>query len=153
MADIREQLIFMDNGTYILLVYLDKTQKIKPGKLPEILYKKGIYLYVGRALTGLQARITRHKRCKKKIYWHIDYLLQKAKISDIWVRFDYLDECSTAHTIQNSKPAVAKAIQGFGSSDCRCRSHLFYFPQGTKGLKSLRSEIGFKKAKINGNYF
>jgi hypothetical protein len=49
-----------DKGTYILLTKLAKTQKIKPGKLPEADYKKGTYLYVGRAQTGLRARIKRH---------------------------------------------------------------------------------------------
>jgi sugar fermentation stimulation protein A len=140
----------MDSGTYILLVHLDKTQKIKPGKLPESQFMRGTYLYVGRASTRLQSRITRHKGCQKKIFWHIDYLLQKAKISDIWVRYDYLDECSTSHAIQNSKPAVAKAIQGFGSSDCRCPSHLFYFPTETKDLSFLRKKLRFQKVEIDG---
>ena len=116
----------MDNGTYILLVYLDKTQKIKPGKLPEILYKKGIYLYVGRALTGLQARINRHTRSHKKIFWHIDYLLEYAgmigtrKIHSIERR-----ECALSGevgSICHSIPMV-----GFGSSDCGCTTHLYFF--------------------------
>jgi sugar fermentation stimulation protein A len=141
----------MDSGTYILLVYLNKTQKIKPGKLPEAQYKKGIYLYVGRALTGLQARINRHTRRHKKIFWHIDYLLQKAKIMDIWIRRDYFGECATALEIQNAKSAVAKAVQGFGSSDCRCLTHLFYLPEKTKALDVLRKKLGFQKVKIDGN--
>ncbi len=140
-----------DKGTYILLTKLAKTQKIKPGKLPEADYKKGTYLYVGRARTGLRARIKRHIRSQKKLFWHIDYLLKKAKIVDIWICQDYFGECHTADEIRNFRPTESKAIQGFGSSDCRCLSHLFYFPPGTKGLKSLRNEIRFEKVKINGN--
>lgn len=140
-----------NKGTYILLAKLAEPQKIKPGKLPETEYKKGTYLYVGRAQTGLRARIKRHIRSQKKLFWHIDYLLQKAKIVDIWIRQNYFGECNTADKIRNFKPTGAKAIQGFGSSDCRCLSHLFYFPPGTKGLKSLRNEIGFEKVKIDGN--
>lgn len=140
-----------DKGTYILLTKLAKTQKIKPGKLPETDYKKGTYLYVGRARTGLRARINRHISRQKKLFWHIDYLLQKAKIVEIWIRQDYCAECNTADKIRDFKPNAAKAIQGFGSSDCRCLSHLFYLPPGTKGLESLRNEIGFEKVKIDGN--
>jgi Uri superfamily endonuclease len=142
-----------DKGTYILLTKLAKPQKIKPGKLPEAYYKKGFYLYVGRARTGLRARIKRHIRRQKKLFWHIDYLLQKAKIVEIWIRQDYFAECHTADKIRDFKPTAAKAIQGFGSSDCRCLSHLFYFPPGTKSLKSLRNEIRFEKVKIYGNNF
>jgi Uri superfamily endonuclease len=142
-----------DKGTYILLANLDKTQKIKPGKLPETDYEKGIYLYVGRARTGLQARIKRHIRSQKKLFWHVDYLLQKAKIMDIWIRQDPIAECRTADEIRHSRPPAPKAIQGFGSSDCRCRSHLFYFPLGTRGFRALRKKMGFEKVKIDGHHF
>lgn len=140
-----------DKGTYILLAHLARTQKIKPGKLPEADYKKGTYLYVGRARTGLKARIERHNRNQKKLHWHIDYLLQKAKIEAVWIRKNYFGECDTADEIRNIKPVEAKAIQGFGSSDCKCRSHLFHFPPGTRMLKSLKKRIGFEKVKIDEN--
>ena len=143
----------MEKGTYILLTKLAKNQKIKPGKLPEAYYKNGTYLYVGRARTGLRARIKRHIRRQKKLFWHIDYLLQKAKIVEIWIRQDYFAECNTADEIRNFRPAASKAIQGFGSSDCRCQSHLFYFPPNTKGLISLRKKLGFERVKIDGNQF
>ncbi|UCE42531.1 MAG: GIY-YIG nuclease family protein [Candidatus Aminicenantes bacterium] len=140
-----------DNGMYVLFISLAETQKIKPGKLPAVDYKNGTYLYIGRARTGLQARIKRHLRNQKKLFWHIDYLLQKAKIVDIWIRQDYFAECKIAREIENFRPAAPKTIQGFGSSDCGCRGHLFYFPQNTKGLRALKKKIGFEKVKINGN--
>jgi Uri superfamily endonuclease len=142
-----------DKGTYILLARLDKTQKIKPGRLPKTDYKKGIYLYVGRARTGLKARIDRHLRNEKKLFWHIDYLLQKAKVEDLWIRKDYFAECDTADNIQDLSPASSKAIHGFGSSDCRCPGHLFYFPPSARGLNSLRESLGFNKVGIDGNNF
>lgn len=140
-----------DKGTYVLLIKLAKTQKIKPGKLPETAYKKGMYLYVGRARKGLRARIRRHLKCQKKIFWHVDYLLQKAKIESIWIRENYFDECITATEIQDFRPAAVVPFKGFGSSDCSCASHLFYFSPGAKGLKSLRKKIGFEKVNIDGN--
>jgi len=141
-----------DKGTYVLIISLDKTQKIKAGKLPEAPYRRGIYLYVGRARRGLQARVKRHIRCQKKSHWHIDYLLQKGKIQDIWIRPNFFGECSTASMIQNLSPASEAVPKGFGSSDCRCSSHLHYFPPETKRLDSLRKKIGFAKVEyINGS--
>jgi Uri superfamily endonuclease len=140
-----------DEGVYILLVRLDKTHKIKPGRLPEADYERGAYLYVGRAKTGLRARVKRHLRKEKKLFWHIDYLLQRGKITDIWIRRDHTSECATAGDIRNSRPVTPKLIQGFGSSDCRCAGHLFYFPPGIRSLDLLRDKMAFKKVGIDGN--
>lgn len=140
-----------DKGTYILLISLKKNQKIKPGKLPEVDYKRGTYLYVGRARNGLRARLNRHMRSQKKLFWHIDYLLQKSEISAIWIRQNYFAECHTADMIRNFLPVTAQVIHGFGSSDCRCGGHLFYFPHGAGRLRSLQNKIGFAKVEINGN--
>ena len=143
-----------DKGTYVLIISLDKTQMIKSGKLPETLYRKGIYLYVGRARRGLQARIKRHARFGKKMHWHIDYLLQKGRIQDIWIRPNFFGECSTASMIQNFSPASEAVPKGFGSSDCRCSSHLHYFPPDTKRLDPLRKKIGFARMPdTDGNIF
>lgn len=140
-----------DKGTYVLVIHLAKTQKIKPGKLPETLYKKGTYLYVGRARSGLQARIERHLRHQKKRHWHIDYLLQKAEIRDIWIRPHFFGECKIASKIQKSLPSPPAAPKRFGSSDCRCPSHLFFVPFNTEGLDSLRKKIGFAKVPAGGS--
>ena len=134
-----------DKGTYILVIELAKNQIIKPGKLKETEYKKGVYLYVGRARKGLRARIGRHLKCQKKIFWHIDYLLQKAKIKGIWIRENYFSECLTASKIRALQPAEATGLKGFGSSDCTCLSHLFYFPSNTSELRSLLHSLGFEK--------
>jgi Uri superfamily endonuclease len=142
---------YQDKGTYILVITLAETQKIKPGKLPEAIYRKGTYLYVGRAKKGLKARIKRHLRNSKNLHWHVDYLLLKAEIADIWIRPNFFGECSTASAIQRFLPSPAASPRGFGSSDCRCPGHLFYFPPGTKGLKSLRKKTGFVKAGSDGN--
>jgi sugar fermentation stimulation protein A len=150
MADIREvNGKQQDKGVYILLVHLDKTHKIKPGRLPEADYERGTYLYVGRAKTGLQARLKRHLRKEKKRFWHIDYLLEKAEVAEVWIRKNDFAECDTAGKIQDFIPSAPKAIHGFGSSDCRCPSHLFYFAPETRRLNSLRKKLGFNKVGID----
>lgn len=62
---------------------------------------------------------------EKKLFWHIDYLLNsdKTKIKKIIIKEDIKkEECNLANII-NIK---GKVILKFGSSDCNCKSHLFF---------------------------
>ena len=86
------------------------------GKLGTILFKKGTYVYVGSAPT--EKRLERHLRKEKKFHWHIDYFLEEAEIKEIYIVEN--GECETAQNIN------LPYIKGFGCSDCRCPSHLFY---------------------------
>jgi Uri superfamily endonuclease len=108
-------------GSYILLLRLERDEEILIGKLGRIFFKKGFYGYVGSALSGLDSRIKRHLRGCKKIHWHIDYLLQKSEIVDVLYK-EGGEECSIAGVLITE----LQPIGGFGSSDCDCRSHLFY---------------------------
>lgn len=110
-------------GTYLLLVHLDESKYIKIGKLGEIFFKKGNYIYVGSALNGLEQRINRHKRNEKKLHWHIDYLLKYGKIMRVYYKQgETRKECNIAKILSKKLTPVI----GFGSSDCNCNSHLFY---------------------------
>jgi Uri superfamily endonuclease len=120
------------NGGYALLARLPGTQTVKAGRLPVLSFPGGYYAYVGSALNGIPARLRRHLSPTKKLHWHIDYLLQKAVVTDI-VSGETAErvECAIARAIG----ARCESIPGFGSSDCRCRSHLFFSPEH-KELKS-----------------
>ena len=109
-------------GSYILLMELDEDKNIKIGKLGNIFFKNGYYVYVGSALNGLENRINRHLRSDKKLHWHIDYFLQHAKVIDAFYKENEIrEECFIANKIgENATP-----INGFGCSDCNCKSHLF----------------------------
>ncbi len=107
-------------GVYVLLIELPKSAEIQVGHLGKIKFKTGFYAYVGSALGGLEARISRHLRKEKKIHWHIDYLLAWARIKEVYV--DYGKECDIARKLSE----YFTCIRGFGSSDCDCKSHLFY---------------------------
>ncbi|MEO0102860.1 MAG: GIY-YIG nuclease family protein [candidate division WOR-3 bacterium] len=112
-------------GSYLLLLKNDKEQIIKVGALGKINFRPGYYLYVGSALNNLEKRIKRHKRKRKKKFWHIDYLTTK---------FQFLgakgfppakkNECQIASRLKKN----FFSIKNFGASDCSCPSHLFYFP-------------------------
>ncbi len=77
-------------------------------------------MYVGSAKKGIKSRISHHLRIKKKKHWHIDYLLEKAKIIKIIILCDK-KEVEIAKLFTKK----FKGIKGFGSSDSPLSSHLF----------------------------
>ena len=111
-------------GVYCLVIILDKGWKIKIGR-KYLQFKKGYYCYVGSALNSLEKRIERHKRKAKKKFWHIDYFLKYGKIIDaVIIKTHKKIECRLAEKVKRLSDQV---IAGFGSSDCNCEGHLFYF--------------------------
>lgn len=151
MADIRLGLKEPDNGTYLLVLRLKEDQDIQPGKLQRTNFRHGIYLYIGRARRALLGRIERHLRKEKKLFWHIDYFLQKAEVEEIWIKQDFLDECQVVRKANNFSKDTIFPLKKFGSSDCRCFSHLIYLPGLKVNLKSLRKKLGFEEVLIHGN--
>ncbi|MFC2072352.1 DUF123 domain-containing protein [Chloroflexota bacterium] len=119
-------------GSYILLVELPEEQTIVIGSLKAVHFHRGHYAYVGSAMGGFKSRLNRHLRVNKRPRWHIDYLLQKASINNIIL-------CETKDTIECTIAQALSsrfyAIPSFGSSDCKCHSHLF-FATGGKKMKS-----------------
>ncbi|MBT4511399.1 MAG: GIY-YIG nuclease family protein [Chloroflexi bacterium] len=117
------------NGGYLLLIALDRHTNITVGKLGVFLFPRGFYLNAGSALNGLSGRIKRHLRKDKKQHWHIDYLLSCSTIDDIWSVYSEEGlECLFAKTAY-ALPQATIQLPGFGSSDCRCQSHLIHFPE------------------------
>jgi len=128
-------------GTYALLLKLDKQDRIAVGKLGTFDFPAGYYLYVGSALGpgGLRARLARHRRSREsssgsnrgqtgqKLHWHIDYLLQRAQLIEVWsVASAERLECKWGQVARRLSGAQVP-VRGFGSSDCRCPAHLIYF--------------------------
>lgn len=125
----------MVKGIYLLVIALERDTDITVGALGNIPFKKGFYLYVGSAKNGLEQRISRHLREKKKKHWHIDYLLEYGEIVDVKARVGASqDECALAKRVSE----FTNTVKGFGSSDCRCSGHLFYH---IENLSSLRKDV------------
>ncbi len=121
-------------GSYILLLELPKEERLAIGKLGVLDFPAGFYAYVGSALGGLRARVGRHLRKGKGLHWHIDYLLPWADISEvILLPSEQRLECALAQALAER----FSFIPHFGSSDCRCQSHLFFEEDGER----LRAEI------------
>ena len=131
-----------DKGSYILVLGLPERRKIITGSLGSIDFEEGNYAYVGSALGGLESRLNRHLRSNKKLHWHIDYLLQEASVSSIIIcRTDKRIECTIARILSRQ----FESINNFGSSDCRCPSHLFY-SSGDMAVEIMTAlyELGMK---------
>jgi Uri superfamily endonuclease len=132
--------VSVSGGIYLLLVRVPRHRVIEIGAMGQRLFHRGYYGYIGAARRGLRARLDRHRSALKKLHWHIDYLLQYGEIEAIVYSICSRDgECLLANQLSNFLPYVP----GFGSSDCRCASHLFFSPRrkilARVGCESFRS--------------
>ena len=114
-------------GTYAVVILSKDWLRLRIGKLGIHDFPPGYYVYVGSALAGLHGRLKHHLKSEKQLHWHIDYLLQQATVAQIWCALgeDRL-EC-TWNAILAELPGAAPIVPGFGSSDCRCYTHLTHF--------------------------
>ena len=111
-------------GSYVLVLSLTEDARLTVGRLGTFAFPAGHYLYCGSALNGLEARIRRHLRRDKKRHWHVDYLSAQAEILEVWwVLGEERRECIWARAVTAQRGEIV--APGFGSSDCRCPTHLF----------------------------
>ena len=116
-------------GTYAIVLKPTAESSIKVGKLGLLRVQSGYYIYVGSAFGpgGLKARIAHHKRRSHRSRWHIDYLRAVTEICEVWYTYDPKSrEHQWAETLAAAK-ASSTPFPGFGSSDCNCMTHLYYF--------------------------
>jgi Uri superfamily endonuclease len=124
-------------GSYILLIALPKEQTITIGSLKAVHFSGGYYAYVGSAMGGIKSRLSHHLKGSKKHHWHIDYFLEKAYLNGIILcQSQTKVECTIAQALTHQFDCVP----GFGSSDCKCNSHLFFAPDEEQ-MKSTIMEI------------
>ena len=105
------------------MIHLHGPRGIRIGRLGHRFFRRGSYAYVGSARRGMSSRLNRHLKDKKRPHWHIDYLLRYAEIEAIVYGECASDkECALAAELSHS----FRSVFGFGSTDCRCASHLFF---------------------------
>ena len=109
--------------SYQLFIKVRKDINLKVGKLGRFAFPIGSYVYTGFAKTNINKRIERHLSKKKKLHWHIDYLLNNDYVEVINTKKSKMIECSL-----NKKTNGMIIIKDFGSTDCNsgCKSHLKY---------------------------
>ena len=113
-------------GVYLLLICVKKQISAKISKVGKIKFKKGKYVYIGSAQNGIEQRVKRHLRKRKKKFWHIDYLLanKNVEIEKVFYRLaGKKEECRLAKRMLKTK---SFPVMNFGSSDCNCKTHLFF---------------------------
>src|SRR5664280_171056 len=107
-------------------VEIDLTQR---GRLGALRLRSGFYVYVGSALGpgGVRARRAHHRKLSRRPHWHIDYLRAHTRVEEIWYCLDTrrLEHIWAEHIRLTEGASVP--LVGFGSTDCRCESHLFFF--------------------------
>jgi Uri superfamily endonuclease len=133
-------------GSYVLLIKLPEQQKVTLGSRQDVYFPAGYYAYVGSAMGGFKPRLNRHLKGNKKPHWHIDYLLQRASISGIIL-------CETKEriecTIARAFRSQFDSIPGFGASDCKCNSHLFFSAAEMKlTIMATLSSLGMKPSLL-----
>jgi Uri superfamily endonuclease len=127
-------------GIYVLEISVGRNISVEVGKLGSVNFAKGLYVYVGSAQNNLEKRVKRHLSKQKKTFWHIDYLLANKHVTITGVFFksaEKSEECGFAAEMSKS----SLPMTGFGSSDCKCTSHLYKL----RGAQFLRQYITEKQ--------
>lgn len=114
-----------DGGLYLAILTLPERVELEIGRRGLNTFKPGHYIYIGSAKRNLTRRIERHKRKRKNMHYHIDYLRQAATRVQTFPIRGATAECDLADALAN----LGERPPGFGSSDCRCPGHLVYYPE------------------------
>jgi len=104
---------------------VERDLRIHVGSLGAVEFKRGYYVYVGSGQRHLEKRIQRHKKRVKKVKWHIDYLTTNSDVRVMEAAAYNLPkkyECILADMLRGMG---FKSVKGFGSTDCKCISHLY----------------------------
>lgn len=129
-------------GSYVLIVKVKRDLNLRIGKLGKLKFKKGFYCYVGSALgknVSLENRLKRHFKKRKKLKWHIDYLLSNSSISlesALIFPSKRKIECKLSRIIEKQADST---IKNFGSSDCKCKGHLYWFKNKKALINALET--------------
>ncbi|BAA29718.1 139aa long hypothetical protein [Pyrococcus horikoshii OT3] len=113
----------MMKGSYLLVIFLDKDEVVRT-KAREFELTRGYYVYVGSGMNSLEKRVLRHFSRRKKLHWHIDYLLEKAILLRAYLipSNERLEERISLEIGKYGTP-----VEGFGSSDLKVKSNLYRF--------------------------
>ncbi|MBM4053304.1 MAG: GIY-YIG nuclease family protein [Planctomycetes bacterium] len=138
----------LNKGIYCLIIRLFQEQKIPIGKLGTYHFPTGFYVYIGSAQNNLNHRIERHLSKTKNNRWHIDYLLHYGKITTICSYAGGKSlECMMGRKVGALEGAILP-VKGFGSSDCSCDSHLYFFRNNPgNAIVSLKSKFAMPECK------
>ena len=116
-------------GTYVLIFNLESDCRIAVGKLGWFAFPSGWYAYSGSALGpgGLAGRLRHHLHIAGHPHWHMDFLRPHGRIAEIWYGHGPAYDEHRWSGILVRMAGTRAVAKGFGSSDCRCETHLIHF--------------------------
>jgi Uri superfamily endonuclease len=125
-----------ESGTYAITISPSEAYRATVGSVGDVTFERGFYLYVGSARRNLRHRVARHLAQSKKVRWHVDYLTANPKnaVTEV-AAWRHCSECEVAKVLKKGSDGW---IDGFGSSDCRCGSHLVYFATAERRSRALQ---------------
>jgi sugar fermentation stimulation protein A len=139
-ADLLDRAV-SDSGVYLLVMCVPRGT-IDVGSLGPRAFRAGWYVYTGSARRGLTQRLERHLRLRKRPFYHVDFLRSASTAAHaLPIRGGAPGECELAGEILSISSGCE---DGFGCSDCRCRSHLFYFsepPQRSAAFQEVLTRL------------
>lgn len=90
--------------------------------------KRGYYAYIGSAFGGIPGRVSHHMNPNGGVKWNSDYLKPYTQPEGLWFTYDReRRECPWARIVANL-PGAEQPCEKFGSNDCDCYTHLYFFP-------------------------
>ncbi|MCD6502712.1 MAG: DUF123 domain-containing protein [Thermoplasmata archaeon] len=128
----------MERGTYILILRVTKSRRVNVGSLGYVTLTPGYYFYVGSGKRGVNHRIRRHFARKKKPHWHIDYVTTASDVYPIgYLYVPLFVEEDLARCLSRN----LSFLKGFGCSDSRAPSHMFYSDDLKRGLSAIKEAL------------
>jgi Uri superfamily endonuclease len=110
-------------GIYLLVLKFNKEYDVSVGSIGTIHLSPGYYGYIGSAKAGLWGRVKRHLSDAERKRWHIDHITGMSVSRKVYFKVhEEGGECRYAREFSSE----FESVKGFGCSDCRCDSHLFY---------------------------
>ncbi len=125
----------LQSGAYLLFIRLDRQIDLQVGKLGKFHLEPGVYIYVGSAMGGFGRRIPRYLSAHRKIKWHIDYLLEKAKLEAILLLPSSTKIEQQVAARLAKMEGIREVAPGFGASDSSDKTHLFMVDEGHNPFK------------------
>ncbi len=117
---------FKKHGTYALVFRSSAPFQAVAGRLGPVFLSSGYWIYVGSAFGagGLRSRLSHHLKPSHRPHWHLDYIKSALVPVEIWTTTDPVKREHDWATLFSDFNGASRPIDGFGATDCKCRSHL-----------------------------
>ncbi|AHF80480.1 GIY-YIG nuclease family protein [Thermococcus paralvinellae] len=128
-------------GSYFLVIKVEGDMIVRT-KRKEFPLKAGYYVYVGSAMNSLEKRVERHFKKDKKLHWHIDFLLKESELLRAYL---IPNDAKIEEELSREVSKFGKPVKGFGASDLRIGSNLYYFKDEPDNLlTTILQKLGLK---------